>query len=101
MMTIEEETQHLIVFLSHPAGFDVDCGGMLCIRPIDENSPPDHWEVDWIENYQAEVSPAFPYEFHRQFVSLAEAAQFFVEKRHYLCYGLDFTVSMMKEELNE
>ena len=90
MMTIEEEIQHVINFLSHPAGFDVDLGGMLCIRPIDEYSPPEHWEVDWIENAEVEVSPAFPYEFHKEFSTLEEAATFFVEKRHYMCSGLDF-----------
>jgi hypothetical protein len=90
MMTIEEEVQHLVNFLSHPAGFDVDLGGMLCIRPIDESSPPELWEVDWIENIETEVSPAFPYEFAKEFSSLQEAAQFFVEKRRYMCHGLDF-----------
>lgn len=85
MMTIEEEIASLISFLSHPAGFDVDMGGVLCIRPIDENSPPEHWEVDWT-GYE----DGMECEYHKAFYSLAEAAQFFVEKRRYLCYGLDF-----------
>jgi hypothetical protein len=95
MMTIEEEVQALIIFLSHPAGFDVDLGGMLCIRPICESSPPDLWEVDWTENHFAEVSAACPYEYAKEFSSLQAAAQFFVEKRRYLCYGLDFEVVLV------
>lgn len=100
-MTIDEEVERLIAFLSHPAGFDVDLGGTLCIRPIDECSPPEYWEVDWIENPYAEVSPAFAYEYHKAFPSLQEAAQFFVEKRRYLCCGLDFEAEQMKEETHE
>jgi len=101
MITIDEEVKRLVDFLSHPAGFDVDLGGMLCIRPIDENSPPNCWEVDWTEDHYAKVSVACPYEYHKEFPSLQEAAQFFVEKRRYLCYGLDFEAIMMKEETNE
>jgi hypothetical protein len=85
MMTIEEEIARLIFFLSHPAGFNVDWGGLLTIRPIDESSPPDHWEVDWTG-----TEDGMSCEYHKQFVSLSEAARFFVEKRRYLCYGLDF-----------
>ena len=98
MMTIDEEIEVLVEFLSHPAGFDVDWGGILQIRPIDENSPPELWEVDWIENYEAEVSPAFPYEYHKEFASLQEAAQFFVEKRRYMCVGLDFEALLLDEK---
>lgn len=101
MMTIEEEIKHLIDLLSHPAGFDVGMGGLLCIRPIDENSPPIRWEVDWTENVYAEVPAACPYEYSKEFSSLQEAAQFFVEKRRYLCYGLDFDLALMKEEPHE
>lgn len=90
MMTIEEEVKHLVDFLSHPAGFDVDVVGMLSIRPIDESSPPDLWEVNWTENVYADVPAALPYEYAKEFSSLQEAAQFFVEKRRYLLYGLDF-----------
>lgn len=99
MMTIEEEVQSLVVFLSHPAGFDVDLGGMICIRPIDESSPPDLWEVDWTEDHSAEVPAACPYQCAREFSSLQEAAQFFVEKRRYLCYGLDFEQILMGGEI--
>lgn len=96
MMTIEEEIHQLITFLSHPAGFNVDIGGLLCIRPIDEYSPPIHWEVDW-EEYADGMNCKFFKEFH----SLETAAQYFVEKRRYLCYGIDFDVLIMKEDVDE
>lgn len=96
MMTIDEEVEHLVAFLSHPAGFDVDMSGLLCIRPIDESSPPQHWEVDWTG-----VEDGMECEYHKQFTSLQEAAQFFVEKRRYLVIGLDFESILMKEEPNE
>lgn len=85
MMTIDEEVQHLVAFLSHPAGFDAGMGGILQIRPVDEFSPPQSWAVDWVED-DAELI----YEYEKCFPSLQEAAQFFVEKRRYMCHGLDF-----------
>lgn len=96
MMTIEEEVERLVAFLSHPAGFNVDWGGLLAIRPIDECSPPQHWEVDWTE-----TDDSIACEYHKRFYTLQEAAQYFVEKRRYLVYGLDFEAELMKEETNE
>lgn len=92
MMSIEDEVKHLITFLSHEAGFDVDMGGVLCIRPIDEGSPPTFWEVDW-----EETDDGIKLSFAKEFPNLEEAAQFFVEKRHYLCEGADFQLIRMKE----
>jgi hypothetical protein len=89
MMTIDEEVKLLINFLSHPAGFDVGMGGTLQIRPIDENSPPEHWEVDWEEEDDNLV-----YEYAKEFSTLKAAVQFFVEKRHFMCSGLDFEVML-------
>lgn len=83
LMSIEDEIKHLIQFLSHPAGFDVDMGGLLGIRPIYEMR--EFWEVSW-----SEPEDTISCEYHKEFVTLAEAATFFVEKRHYLCLGLDF-----------
>lgn len=96
MMTIEEEVERLIAFLSHPCGFEVGVYALLEIRPIDEDSPPQHWEVDWTS-----TEDGVSYEYHKQFTNLQEAAQFFVEKRHYMCLGADFEATMMKEEPNE
>ncbi len=96
MITIEEEIEHLVAFLSHPAGFDVSIYAVLEIRPIDECSPPEHWEVDWTG-----TEDGMECEYHKQFTNLQEAAQFFVEKRRYMCLGADFEAIMMKEEPNE
>lgn len=92
MTSIEEEISHLIYFLNHPAGFNVDMAGLLCIRPIDECSPPIHWEVDWeevIDNIRCSNA--------REFTNLNDAAKFFVEKRHYMCLGLDFDAIAMSK----
>jgi hypothetical protein len=89
LMSIEEETNRLITFLSHPAGFDVSMAGQLCIRPIYETVH--HWEVDWEEN-----EDSVNYRFQKIFNSLDEAALFFVEKRRYLCLGLDFNQIAME-----
>lgn len=92
MMTIEEEVEHLFTFLSHPAGFDVDMGGILCIRPVDEGSPPTHWEVDWEDDMDGVRAECF-----KEFDNLRDACQFFVEKRHYMCNGLDFDAIAWEE----
>lgn len=85
MMSIDEEAAHLLAFLKHPAGFDVGMGGVLTIRPIDESCPPVHWEVDWEEN-----EDGMRCEYHKAFDSLEEAVVYYVEKRRYMCTGLDF-----------
>ncbi len=82
MMTIEEEVAHVVSFLNHPAGFDVSMAD-LHIRPI--YGTVDHWQVDWIVEEDGMVC-----NYHRIFPLLQEAATFFVEKRHYMCQGLDF-----------
>lgn len=86
MMTIDEEIRFVKDFLLHPAGWDVDMGGTLCIRPISEDSPPTHWAVDWedvIDGITVTEEKCFPDD-------LDGAVQFFVEKRRYMCNGLDF-----------
>jgi|SRR5277367_2668076 len=93
MMTIEEEIEHLFVFLSHPAGFDVDMAGILSIRPVDEGSPPTNWEVEWEKE-----EDGVRMNFHKDFTSLRDAVVFFVEKRHYMCNGLDFEAIAWEEE---
>jgi hypothetical protein len=90
MMSIEDEVQHVLTFLIHPAGFEISLFGTLCIRPIDEYCPPTNWAVDW-----EEVEDGIVIEYEREFASLKEAVQFFVEKRRYMCHGIDF-----EKELN-
>jgi hypothetical protein len=93
MMTIEEEIEHFMAFLSHPAGFDVDMFGLLCIRPIDECCPPQSWEVDW-----EDLVDGVHVSLHRSFNDLREAVTFYVERRHLMCLGIDFEALLMKED---
>lgn len=95
IITIEDEVNLLMALLSHPAGFDMGCAGMLTIRPTDECSPPHSWEVEWeheLDGYKVNS--------YRSFESLQMAVQFFVEKRRYMLLGLDFEAEMMKEDID-
>jgi hypothetical protein len=87
-----EEITALVAILSHPAGFDVDICGTLIIRPIDENSPPQRWEVDW-----EEIKDNFTTTFSQEFSVLSEAVSFFVQKRRELQLGLDFEKSILEK----
>lgn len=82
-MTIEEEIKHLIDFLLHPAGFSVDMNGQLGILPI--YGTIEHWEVYW-----EDVDDGMNCQFQKIFFTLEEAATAFVERRRYMCLGLDF-----------
>jgi len=91
-MTIEEEIKHFEDFLSHPCGFEVSLFSILEIRPVNESSPPTEWEVSWIElKDDIEITS------YKEFHSLHDACQYFVERRHYLCLGADFKKIMMGE----
>ena len=92
LMPIEEEIEMIFTMLSHSGGFDLDMAGLICIRPVDECCPPEHWEVDW--EIQEETTII---KFHKVFQSLREAVVFFVEKRHLLCIGLDFDYMVRKD----
>lgn len=82
MQTIDEEINQLISFLSNPAGFGVNMD-KLNIRPI--YGTIQHWQVDWEYEEDGMVC-----DFYKIFFTLQEAATFFVEKRRYMCLGLDF-----------
>ncbi len=92
MMTIEEEIEHFKEFLSHPCGLEVSIFAALQIRPIDEGSPPTEWEVSWIE-----IQDGIETTSYKEFNSLHNAVECFVEKRRYLCLGADFEKIMMGE----
>ena len=93
MQPIEDEIQHIIDFLSHPASFHIGMGGTLTLRPIDEGSPATSWEVEWEERDGDTVL-----DFHKDFGSLEDAVRFFVEKRRYMCNGMDFEKHYLTEE---
>lgn len=94
MQTIEQEITHFILFLSHPAGFSVDMNNQLIIRPIYQTIH--HWEVDWQIDELDESGQMITLRFQKIFGDLKEAVTFFVEKRHYLCLGLDFNEEAAK-----
>lgn len=86
----ESEIDDLIMFLKHPAGFNVDFAGVLCIRPTDECCPPETWEVDWTDWDGNKL--------HQNFDNLFDAATFFIFKRYSLEYGLDFEKEAMENK---
>lgn len=83
MMTIEEEIEHIISFLSNPAGYTISMNGDLTLFPI--YGAIEHWEVSWNDEEDNMACDC-----HKIFLTLKEAAQFFVEKRRYMCLGVDF-----------
>jgi hypothetical protein len=93
MITIEEEIEHLKEFLTHPCGLEVSVYAILQIRPIDEGCPPTEWEVSW-----RELQDGVEIDYYKEFNSLHDACQCFVEKRRYLCLGADFEELLMGAE---
>jgi len=96
---IEQETQKIVDCCSHPAGFDIGNGGMLCLRPTDEASPPKTWEVDWSEweDDLSKLNQAFPWHHCKNFDNLKDAARFFVEKRRSMKLGCDYLGKKAKQ----
>lgn len=94
-MSIEQEIDELIVFLTHPAGFEISVGpGQLYLTPDNYNG---NWCVKWYEFDGVETL-----DFSRTFTELKEAVKFFVERRHYICVGFDFdNIKQQEEELSD
>lgn len=91
MKTIDEEIEDVFIFLSKSPGFDIGLCNQLCIRP--NYGITSHWEVNWeIEENNSVL------QFHKVFADLKEAVTFFVEKRHYMCLGIDFNKELEGEE---
>jgi hypothetical protein len=80
-MSIEHEIDELIVFLSHPAGFEISIQDQLSIVPLLNGD----WEVRWFEDEGHATIDLI-----KVFTELNEAVKFFVERRHYLTVGQDF-----------
>lgn len=82
MMTIDNEVQVLIHFLSHQTDYTVTIGhlniGSVC-------GQDDCWVVAW-----QECDGAMLLDLQKDFSCLFDACQFFVEKRRYFCLGSDF-----------
>lgn len=82
MMTIDNEVQVLIHFLSHQADYTVTIDhltiGSVCHQD-------DCWVVCWKEQ-DGNTS----LDCQKDFYCLFDACQYFVEKRRYFCIGSDF-----------
>jgi hypothetical protein len=94
MLTIEEETKNIIALLSYPAGYTLSLNGNLTLSPV--YGTIEHWEVAWQEDDEHVV-----YEYQKIFFDLDEAALFFVEKRRYLCLGVDFNKMYAEESKDD
>lgn len=97
-MNIDDEVKLIISILSHPAGYDIDLDGTLCIRPIYEHSPPQEWEVDWEEYINDPAAGGWIGStiHHKTFTDIEEAAKFFVFLRHQRELGLDFEAEAIR-----
>jgi len=92
MITIDEEIQHLLHFLSHQIDYTVAIG-TLSISSVCAND--ECWVVSWQEQDGDLIL-----ECQKDFVCLFDAAQYFVEKRRYMCVGADFD-RLRESEIDE
>jgi len=82
MISIEEEVQRIVHFLSQGIDYTLIIG-TLNITPICSDEAC--WVVTWQEQFDNTIL-----ECQKDFISLFDAAQCFVEKRRYMCIGSDF-----------
>lgn len=96
-MTREEEIDLIKKILDHPAGFDLGLFVMLKIR-----SHSNGYEVAWDKAADPKsLEDEYNKDYYRDFSSLQEAVEFFVDKRHELQLGLDIEAQLMKKEMHE
>ena len=77
---IQEEIIFVTKVITHPAGYDLDLFGTMCVRPTDQLI----WEVDWEESIDGKRV-----EKYKEFPTAKEAAEFFVHKRYEIQLGED------------
>ncbi len=82
MITIDEEIQRILHFLSQGIDYTIVIGS-LSIGSICAND--ECWVVSWREEDDGVIL-----ECQKDFSCLFDAAQCFVEKRRYMCIGADF-----------
>ena len=92
MITIDEEISYLLHFLSNQIDYTVSIGATLTISQV--CSDDSCWVVNWEEK-----DGIFILECQKDFKSLYDAVQFFVEKRRYMCLGADF--DLLRESNDE
>lgn len=85
-MNVEEEIDFVVKVITHPAGYDLDLFGSMCVRPTDQGV----WCVSWEENVEIEDCKFKVEEIEKCFPTAREAAEFFVKKRIQDEIGIDF-----------
>lgn len=97
---IQEEIDFVLKIITHPAGYDLDLFGSMCVRPTDQGI----WCVSWEQDHPMDDSSSDPYfcmiqsrygdqviyEIEKSFPTPEKAAEFFVRKRYQKNMGLDF-----------
>jgi hypothetical protein len=83
---IQEQIDFVIEVITHPAGYDLDLFGSLCVRPTDQGV----WCVSWKPDRPLQHNGRDIYEIEKSFPTAEEAAEFFVRKRYQEKIGLDF-----------
>ena len=89
----EDEVELVFMAITHPAGFDFDIGGTLCIRRYEYPI----WAVEEEVTFGGNVGK---YNI-KEFDDPRKAAEYFVERRHALQLGLDFEEELWKEINND
>lgn len=90
-MSREEEIKLIKEVLKHPAGFNIGLFAALSIR-----SHSDGFEVAW--DKAADGTDEYNKDYYKDFISLQEAVEFFVDKRREMQLGLDIEAELMKEQ---
>lgn len=90
-MNRDEEIELLKKVLEHPAGFNIGLFAALSIR-----SHSDGFEVAW--DKAADGTDEYNKDYYKDFSSLQEAVEFFVDKRREMQLGLDIEAELMKEQ---
>jgi len=86
-ISIEEEIRIIVALIKHPAGYGVDLfGGLMCIRPTDQNTFVVEWDIRLLNDSRDEESKID----YLSFSTVEEAARYFVEKRYQYRLGVDF-----------
>lgn len=88
----DDEIELICMVITHPAGFDLDIAGTLCIRRYEYPV----WAVEEEVAFGGNVGKYNVKEFDEP----RKAASYFVERRHALQLGLDFEEELMKEIIN-
>ena len=83
-MTLEEEIKSVYDLITHPAGYDVGCSGLISIRRYEYPK----WAVEWEErSYLVNCPDRLEV---LEFDDPMKAAECFVDLRHQVYVGLDY-----------